>query len=694
MANEKMRITQLPTAPQVEDNDYLAIDNTSTPTAENEGGARKILVKDITAKSADAVEYDNTTSGLEADNVQDAIDEVLEEGGKVQDVKVNGVSVLDNNKTAQIVSYKEVTQAQYDALPSSKLTDGIMYCIKDADFSAEDVPYDNSDSGLESEDVQSAVDEIADVLGALKVEGTVENQSIATFPDGSALPMPKLEVSIEPQQDLHGYDAPWVGGAGKNKLNNVASSKTENNVTFTVNTDGSVKVYSTGATATTTLVLTSNDNPITIKANTEYILNGCPKNGSSSSYELMLTNFPVGGSVVKNDYGDGVTISGSETDMDLGVQIVVRNGQAINDTFYPMIRLASVSDASFAPYSNECPIIGWRAVDVNVSAKNKLPMTVEGIKTANTIGTWSGNSYSINNGTITILTNNDGNVTGIKANGNFSDTSLLNLGTMPVSSATQFICNGCPKGGSNTTYSIQVLSGIAVTDVDNGSGVTFTASEDKTARVVIRSGYNASNLIFYPMIRLASETDATFEPYNPNSENITIQLGDTYYGGKLDVVSGVLTVDRVEVIYDGSSDEGWLLADSGEHRRGYISIANIKSYTGAYNTVSELYICSMLKNGTWNDVFSGNPLAGMTGQNWGFGLDAFQITNVTELRNWLSTNQIEIVYELATPTTIQLTPTQVNSLLGVNNIWADCGKINKAVYIRDLNIVINNLLNA
>ena len=54
------------------------------------------------------------------------------EAGQVDDVKVNGTSVVDNNKTAQIKSYKELTQAQYDALPDTKYTDGILYCIKDS----------------------------------------------------------------------------------------------------------------------------------------------------------------------------------------------------------------------------------------------------------------------------------------------------------------------------------------------------------------------------------------------------------------------------------------------------------------------------------------------------------------------------------------------------------------------------------
>ena len=52
-------------------------------------------------------------------------------GGDVMDVEVNGVSVVDGNKVAKITSYKEITQEQYDALPASKLTDGIAYFIKD-----------------------------------------------------------------------------------------------------------------------------------------------------------------------------------------------------------------------------------------------------------------------------------------------------------------------------------------------------------------------------------------------------------------------------------------------------------------------------------------------------------------------------------------------------------------------------------
>lgn len=60
-------------------------------------------------------------------------------GGNVDDVKVNGTSVV-TNKVANITSYKEVTQAQYEALPDTKLNDGVLYAIKDGGQAIEGFP--------------------------------------------------------------------------------------------------------------------------------------------------------------------------------------------------------------------------------------------------------------------------------------------------------------------------------------------------------------------------------------------------------------------------------------------------------------------------------------------------------------------------------------------------------------------------
>ena len=59
-----------------------------------------------------------------------------------------------------------LTQAQYDALPESKLTDDIEYRITDAGSmgAAENVGYDNSKSSLEAVNVQDAIDKLDDSL--------------------------------------------------------------------------------------------------------------------------------------------------------------------------------------------------------------------------------------------------------------------------------------------------------------------------------------------------------------------------------------------------------------------------------------------------------------------------------------------------------------------------------------------------
>lgn len=91
-------------------------------------------VAEIETPNAGEIEYDNQQSGLSATDVQSALDELAQGsgGGGVEDVEVNGTSVVNAQNVAEITSYKEVTQAEYQALPSSKLTDNILYCIKDS----------------------------------------------------------------------------------------------------------------------------------------------------------------------------------------------------------------------------------------------------------------------------------------------------------------------------------------------------------------------------------------------------------------------------------------------------------------------------------------------------------------------------------------------------------------------------------
>jgi hypothetical protein len=210
--------------------------------------------------------------------------------------------------------------------------------------------------------------------------------------EGEDFPLKSLTADITALQDLHGYDAPWVGGGGKNKLpmtvegikavNSVATwtgnSCTINGVTFTIQTDndGNVTGIKANGTATSNATLYLIDNI----ESSEYPFAGMILSGGVSSGEYVRiemrdspwTSFAISGdheSIVKSS----VTQQGTS---DISTYVRVLSGYTSNNTiFKPMIRLATISDSTFAPYSNICPISGWSAVDVTRCGKNLFDYT-------------------------------------------------------------------------------------------------------------------------------------------------------------------------------------------------------------------------------------------------------------------------------------------------------------------------------
>ena len=132
--------------------------------------------------------------------------------------------------------------------------------------------------------------------------------------------------------------------SGKNLLQNTATTRPFNGVTFTVNTDGSVTASGT-ATADTWYRI----NNVAVLEEGAYILNGCPTNGSHGTYNMALTLGKV-----FYDYGSGVSFNGDGSTK-INLDIIIRNGVTINTTFYPMIRLASITDATYEPYVGSIP---------------------------------------------------------------------------------------------------------------------------------------------------------------------------------------------------------------------------------------------------------------------------------------------------------------------------------------------------
>ena len=121
--------------------------------------------------------------------------------------------------------------------------------------------------------------------------------------------------------------------------------------------------------------------------------------------------------------------------------------------------------------------------------------------------TSNGVTFTINDDkTILVDGNNDGTANSRFIINNYS----LKAGT--------YILNGCPSGGSSTTYrlAIQKTSDWSILGLDTGSGSEqFTIDEATNIQVAIfiQKGQTISNLLFKPMIRLSSIIDDTYEQY-------------------------------------------------------------------------------------------------------------------------------------------------------------------------------------
>lgn len=178
-----------------------------------------------------------------------------------------------------------------------------------------------------------------------------------------------------------------------------------------------------------------------------------------------------------------------------------------------------------------------------------------------------------------------------------------------------------------------------------------------------------------PKIQLeVGSTPTPYEPYQGTS--YPISLGQTVYGGTLEVMSGKLTIDR------GSIDMGavtWIYGNGGFYanmstvpitpKALFSGICSCYKYGGAYN------VC---QNNQFGYIFNSVP----------FVKDS-RYTDATAFKTAMSGQTM--VIELAIPTEITLTPTQVNTLLGNNNIFADSGSV-EVEYRADTTLAYNELL--
>ena len=170
-----------------------------------------------------------------------------------------------------------------------------------------------------------------------------------------------------------------------------------------------------------------------------------------------------------------------------------------------------------------------------------------------------------------------------------------------------------------------------------------------------------------------------------NPTTITIDLGQTIYGGKLDVLTGVLTVDRAMVDLGAKN---WYLSTAAGRTRFRTSITDIERISSP--NVRASLLCSNYPTKTANQTYQGTTGVSLQQNSADIYIYDPQTESMTTAEFKSAMSGVQLCYELATPQTYQLTPTEVTTLLGDNTIWADTGDTT-AEYRADTKLYIERL---
>ena len=490
---------------------------------------------------------------------------------------------------------------------------------------------------------------------------TVSDQAIASFDDGAEnWPVKDLQVAITATQDLHGYDNPWPAGGGKNLLEITATTQTVNDVIFTINTDSAGNVESITANGTATATIYFRLKSYFKLPVGEYICTGCPSGGGTSSYWMGI--YADGAAWKGNDTGSGRTFTVNTDYIPQNndrVEIGIASGVTVNNmVFKPMIRLSSVSDATFAPYSNICPISGFSQANVTRTGKNLLKLSESEMES---VGWYRLFPITVKAGTYIISCENKFGKNGSEgASISFADENNNTIGN--------------------------ALSSYAFGDsVFVGTAQTFTAEQAakiKKIKFGLQTGSTTFAEIAQGNIQLELGSTATaYEPYN--GQTVTIDLDGTRYGGTLDVTSGKLTIDTVYAETDMST----------------------ASYTEATNT--KFFQRNVFPSGS--EVVGGSGAVGNPKYKCNIAPYAYNIDDYVHWYAASNSRQIrcyvpkdldvtgmtaQFTGVLVNPVEVDLTPTELETVLGTNNIFCDTNGNVSVTYGADTALYIQKLISA
>ena len=310
----------------------------------------------------------------------------------------------------------------------------------------------------------------------------------------------------------------------------------------------------------------------------------------------------------------------------------------------------------------------------------------------------------------------------ITINGTATDNILLNVGTILLKANTEYVLSGCPSENESPVCYVELYDTndiLLYTETSNGININFDIDTICIYKIRISNGTILDNIVIKPMIRLASITDDTYEPYysNPNpdcpvpiesigdSGSITVlsrdnigtsitDIGIEGYGipvpnngnytdsnGQQWVCdeliintdgSGKFVTRTAIETFDGSDDERWGL--SGSNKRINSNKLSQLAKPSVSSSVVMPCLCDKLTAKSGTETYSGTE---------GIAFDvsanvciAFSVladnSDISAWKSYLMENPITVVYQLANPTETELSLEQVET---IKTLIKDSGKL-------------------
>ena len=170
-----------------------------------------------------------------------------------------------------------------------------------------------------------------------------------------------------------------------------------------------------------------------------------------------------------------------------------------------------------------------------------------------------------------------------------------------------------------------------------------------------------------------------YSAYSGTTLSVTFPDGQTVYGGTVDLVSGELVVDRASLVFDGTQPgmgANWQTKENSTAWWYQYQLTNHK-FPSVLDTVPT-FLASSCPVVTPREIINGtNPTLlevscyNSTSIGIIFRSTDMTLTTAAAVNAYLAANPVQLVYELAEPIEIQLTPQQISTLAGENNVWSN-----------------------